>query len=155
MGLLDTLTAGVGKLGQAAGKAIDETRLQMEIMRARRRKDNAARDLGYLVFRVSQGALVSPGEQDALLKRIADAEKEVERLEAEVRKVRQAGKAAPPANEPPKSEPPGPAPPTGGSAGGAPPGGAGSPAGGGAPPEQTPGAASAEPAAPGADSATP
>lgn len=152
MGLLDTLTAGVGKLGQAAGKAIDETRLQMEIMRARRRKDNAARDLGYLVFRVSQGALVSPGEQDALLKRIADAEKEVERLEAEVRAVRQSGKGAPPSGEPP---PPKAEPPSDGPAGGPAPDGPASPAGGGTSPGPKAGAAGTEPATPAPDAATP
>lgn len=88
MKLLDRLSEGFGKLGKAAGQALDETRIQMDIMRVRKRKDGAARDLGYLVFRVSQGASAIPGEQDALVQRIADIEKEIDGLERQLREVR-------------------------------------------------------------------
>jgi hypothetical protein len=112
MGLMDRIQTGFGKLGKAAGQAIDETRIQMELLGARRRKDAAARDLGYLVFRVSQGATAIPGEQDALVKRIADIEQDIERLEREVRQLRsgdKGGGSSPPPQSPP---PPPPAPDT-------------------------------------------
>jgi len=79
------LQTGFNRLGKAAGQAIDETRIQVELMGARRRKDAAARDLGYLVYRVTQGATTLPGEQDAIVKRIADIEKQIEKLGDQVR----------------------------------------------------------------------
>ena len=96
MGLMQGLQTGFNKLGKAAGQAIDETRIQVELMGARRRKDAAARDLGYLVYRVTQGATTLPGEQDAIVKRIADIEKQIEKLDGELKQLR-VGKGPPPA----------------------------------------------------------
>jgi hypothetical protein len=142
MKLLDRLSEGFGKLGKAAGDALDVTRLQMDVLRARRRKDGVARDLGYLVFRVSQGATAQPGEQDALVQKISDIEKEIERLEREIREVG-AQKQGPPPPPPtggaaPDATPPPPPPPSGD-------GPAGSPSGtaGGTPPDA--GAAAQQP----------
>jgi hypothetical protein len=115
MGLIDRLSDGFGRLGKAAGQALDETRLQMDIMRARKRKDGLARDLGYLVFRVSQGATAIPGEQEALVTRITDVEKEIDGLERKIRELRQqqgGATAKPP--EAPGSTPPQPPPATAG-----------------------------------------
>lgn len=108
MGLVNGLQTGFKKLGEAAGQAIDETRIQMELMGARRRKDGAARDLGYLVYRVSQGATAQPGEQDKLVQRMAEIEKQIEKLEADSRQLRAEGKK-PDAPPPQASEPPPPA----------------------------------------------
>ena len=105
MGLMQGLQTGFNRLGKAAGQAIDETRIQVELMGARRRKDTAARDLGYLVFRVTQGATTLPGEQDALVKRIADIEKQIEKLDGDLKQLR-AGKATPPSGSATPSEPP-------------------------------------------------
>lgn len=95
MKLFDRLSSGFGKIGTAANQALDETKLQLEIMRARRRKDGLARDLGYLVFRVAQGAAATAGEQDALIAKITEVEKEIDRLEAEAKAVRELGRIKP------------------------------------------------------------
>lgn len=101
MGLIDRLSDGFGRLGKAAGQALDETRLQMEIMRVRKRKDGLARDLGYIVFRVSQGATAIPGEQDALIARITDTEKEIDGLERRLRDLRREARGEEPGSTPP------------------------------------------------------
>jgi hypothetical protein len=101
MGLIDRLSDGFGRLGKAAGQALDETRLQMDVMRARKKKDGLARDLGYLVFRVAQGATAIPGEQDALVTRIADVEKEIDGLERRLRELRREARGEEPQAPPP------------------------------------------------------
>lgn len=106
MGLVDGLQSGFRKLGQAAGQALDETRIQVELLGARRRKDTVARDLGYLVYRVTQGATAAQGEQDALVKRMADIEKQIEKLDGDLRQLRAAGKTEPPPAPPAPPEPP-------------------------------------------------
>lgn len=80
MGLIDTLTRRVNR-------ALDEGKLRMDLMRVRRRKDNAARDLGYITYRKTRGAVPAEGEEEALIRRIAEAETEIERLKAELEKV--------------------------------------------------------------------
>jgi hypothetical protein len=84
MNLIDRLTTSIDK-------ALDEGRTRMDLLRVRRRKDNAARDLGYLVYRESRGASPMEGEREALLKKISDAEVEIGELEARIREVRARG----------------------------------------------------------------
>ncbi len=104
MGLLDRIQQGIGKIGSATGQMIDETRLQMDIMKERRRKDAVARDLGYLVYRTSQGATAGAGEQEALVSRITGIEKEIARLEAEARDLRTRAKGGKPPEQPPAAQ---------------------------------------------------
>lgn len=96
MALLERITAGLDKLGQKTNQFLDESRLRMELLRQRRRKDNLARDLGYLVYRQSQGATPAEGEIDGLTKRIAEAEREIDRLQSEIETVRLPKPAEPP-----------------------------------------------------------
>lgn len=104
MNLLDRLTAGLDKLGEKANQALDEGRLRMDLLRVRRRKDNAARDLGYVVYRQSKGSAPAEGEVESLTRRIAEAEADIERLEARIKEVRAPSK---PAGDAPPPSPPG------------------------------------------------
>ncbi|MBI1723350.1 MAG: hypothetical protein HYR48_05520 [Gemmatimonadetes bacterium] len=109
MSLMDRITAGLDQIGRKANQALDEGKLRMDLLRVRRRKDNAARDLGYLTYRQSKGAVPAEGEAEGLLRRIAEAEAEIERLEARVREVRAGSKPpgdTPPAERPAEPEPP-------------------------------------------------
>ncbi len=109
MGIFDNIKSGIGRLGTATGQMLDETKLQMQIMRERRRKDAVARDLGYLVYRTTQGAIAASGEQDALIGKITEIEKEIARLEAEGRDLRSRAKGGKPPEQPtppPSSETP-------------------------------------------------
>ncbi len=96
------------------GNVVYETRIQVELIGARRRKDAVARDLGYLVYRVTQGATAAEGEQQRLVQRVAEIEQQIEKLEGEIKKLRAEGKDTsppPPAGQAPPPEPPPPAEP--------------------------------------------
>jgi capsule polysaccharide export protein KpsE/RkpR len=105
MKLMDRVAAGLDNLGKKAAQAIDEGKLRMEVAGVRRRKDHAARDLGYLTYRQSKGEVLAEGDAELQIRRIAAAEEEIAKLEADLAKVRArhappAGDASPPAAEP-------------------------------------------------------
>ncbi|HWO89003.1 MAG TPA: hypothetical protein VNL98_07625 [Gemmatimonadales bacterium] len=81
MGFIDTLT-------RRMNRALEEGRLRLDIAREHRRKDNAARELGYIAYRRTKGATPAEGEEEALIRKIAAAEAEIERLRVELEKVR-------------------------------------------------------------------
>jgi len=110
MKLIDRVAAGIDQLGKRAAQALDESKLRMEQAGVRRRKDHAARDLGYLAYRRSKGEVIPDGETEVLIKRIAAAEDEIAKLDADIAKVR--GTAAPDAGQAPSAgAPPADAPP--------------------------------------------
>jgi uncharacterized small protein (DUF1192 family) len=94
MSLIDRVAAGLDTLGKKTQQVFDESKLRMDLARVRRRKDNAARDLGYLAYRTSKGEILSEGESDVLIRRIAAAEEEIGKIEAEIAKVKGEGAAA-------------------------------------------------------------
>jgi predicted nucleic acid-binding Zn-ribbon protein len=59
----------------------------MDLLRARRRMDGAARDLGYVTYRQAKGQAAPEGEVETLTRRIASAEAEVERIQAAIDKA--------------------------------------------------------------------
>jgi uncharacterized protein YceH (UPF0502 family) len=89
MSLFDRMAAGLETLGKKANQAFDEGKLRVELVRVRRRMDNAARDLGYLTYRQAKGTAAAPADVEALTRRISDAEASVARLEAEIAQVKQ------------------------------------------------------------------
>ena len=118
MKLMDRVAAGLDQFGRKAAQAIDETKLRMDIAGVRHRKDHAARDLGYLAYRQAKGEILPEGEVDVQVRRIAAAEEEIAKLEAEVAAVRAwcAGGAPPPPAGAPEQQatPEAPAEPTAG-----------------------------------------
>lgn len=102
--LFDRLNLELEAFGKKAQSALDEGKLQIELLRVRRRQDNAARDLGILVHRRERGGEVEPRRMDALLLRLDDLEKDIERLERQIAETRRhrSSDAAPaaPASEP-------------------------------------------------------
>lgn len=115
MKLMDRVAAGLDQLGKKAAQAIDESKLRMEVAGVRRRKDHAARDLGYLVYRQSKGDILPEGESELQIRRIAAAEEEIAKLEAEIATVRARSapvKPAPPDVPPPPPPAAEPGPPT-------------------------------------------
>ena len=101
MSLIDRVSAGLDQIGKRTLQAIDESKLRLELGGVRRRKDAAARDLGYLTYRQSKGEVLPEGETDVLIRRTAKAEEEIAGLEAQIAAVR--GRGAPPAAEAPPS----------------------------------------------------
>jgi capsule polysaccharide export protein KpsE/RkpR len=94
MSLIDRVAAGLDTLGKKTQQVFDESKLRMDVARVRRRKDNAARDLGYLAYRTSKGEILPEGESDVVIRRIAAAEEEIGKIEAEIVKVKGEGAAA-------------------------------------------------------------
>jgi hypothetical protein len=95
MSLMDRFAAGLETLGRKANLALDEGKLRMELLRTRRRLDHAARALGYITYRQGRGEPAPPAEVESLTRRMAEAEEEAARLEAELAALK--GRASTPA----------------------------------------------------------
>lgn len=83
--------------GKKAQAALDEGKIQIELLRLRRKQDNAARDLGMLVHRRERGEEVEPRRVDALMFRLDDLKADIARLENQLAEARRRPSAAPPA----------------------------------------------------------
>jgi outer membrane murein-binding lipoprotein Lpp len=92
--LFDRLNHELEAIGRKAQAALDEGKLQIELMRTRRKRDNTARDLGMLIHRRERGGEVEPRRLDALLLRLDDLEAEIARLERQASEARQQRPAA-------------------------------------------------------------
>jgi len=103
MSLIDRVAAGLDTLGKKTQQVFDESKLRMDLARVRRRKDNAARDLGYLGYRTSKGEILPEGESDVLIRRIVATEEEIAKIEADIEKVRGGDT---PASPPPPTDAP-------------------------------------------------
>jgi hypothetical protein len=86
--LFDRLNQELSEFGKKAQAALDEGKLQIELLRYRRKQDTAARDLGLLVHRRERGREIEQRRMDALLLRLDDLDKEIARLEAQITEAR-------------------------------------------------------------------
>jgi hypothetical protein len=87
--LFDRLNHELEAIGKKAQAALDEGKLQIELLRTKRKRDNTARDLGMLVYRKERGTEVEARRIDALLLRLDDLEAEIARLERQLAEARQ------------------------------------------------------------------
>ena len=92
--LFDRLNQELTEFGKKAQAALDEGKLQIELLRYRRKQDNAARDLGLLIHRRERGGEVEARRMDALLLRLDDLEKDISRLEGQIAEARRQRAAA-------------------------------------------------------------
>jgi hypothetical protein len=88
MGLFDRISSGISLLADRTNQALDEGKLRLDLMRVRRRRDNLARDLGYITFRQAKGTPPGEGEVDALVRRIEDCDADIGRVEAQIQQLR-------------------------------------------------------------------
>src|SRR3954452_14112722 len=86
--LFDRLNQELEAFGRKAQWALDEGKLQIELLRLRRKQDQAARDLGLLVHRRERGGEADPRRMDALLIRLDELVKEITRLEGQVQEAK-------------------------------------------------------------------
>jgi len=80
--LFDRLNQELETFGKRAQAALDEGKLQIELLRHRRQQDRAARELGLLIHRRERGGDVDSRRIDAALLRLDDLAAEIGRLEA-------------------------------------------------------------------------
>ena len=112
--LFDRLNQELEAFGKKAQAALDEGKLQIELLRLRRRLDRTARDLGLLVHRRERGGETDARRFDALMLRLDDLQADISRLERQISQARRGGPAS--ADRPVPSEP---KPETSGTPGGA------------------------------------
>jgi hypothetical protein len=86
--LFDRLNQELEAFGKKAQAALDEGKLQIELLRVRRRQDGAARELGLLVYRRERGTEVEARRIDALMQRLDDLVAEINRLERQIAESR-------------------------------------------------------------------
>ena len=86
--LFDRLNQELSEFGKKAQAALDEGKLQIELLRYRRKQDSAARDLGLLIHRRERGGEEDPRRMDALLFRLDDLQKDIARLEGQIAEAR-------------------------------------------------------------------
>jgi hypothetical protein len=79
--LFDRLNQELETFGKRAQAALDEGKLQIELLRHRRQQDRAARELGLLMHRRERGGEVDARRIDAALLRLDDLAAEIGRLE--------------------------------------------------------------------------
>ena len=86
--LFDRLNQELEAFGRKAQWAIDDGKLQIELLRVRRRQDHVARDLGLLLHRRERGGEADPRRIDALLLRLDDLAREIGRLEGQLQEAK-------------------------------------------------------------------
>jgi len=82
--LFGRLNQELEAFGRKAQWALDDGKLQIELLRVRRRQDQVARDLGLLVHRRERGGDADPRRIDALLARLDDLAGDIARLEEQL-----------------------------------------------------------------------
>ena len=102
--LFDRLNQELSEFGKKAQAALDEGKLQIELLRYRRKQDGAARDLGLLIHRRERGQEIEQRRVDALLLRLDDLEKEITRLEGQIAEAKSQRAAAPSAAPAPRRD---------------------------------------------------
>ncbi len=86
--LFDRLNQELEAFGKKAQAALDEGKLQIELLRLRRRLDRTARDLGLLVHRRERGGETEARRFDAILLRLDDIQADIARLEKQIAEAR-------------------------------------------------------------------
>jgi len=101
--LFDRLNQELEAFGRKAQAALDDGKVQIEQMRVRRKRNNAARDLGLLIYRRERGGEVEARRVDALLVSLDALEAELTRLARELDEARRQRPAARRSAEPPQT----------------------------------------------------
>jgi 50S ribosomal subunit-associated GTPase HflX len=102
--LFDRLNQELEAFGKKAQAALDEGKLQIELLRLRRRQDRAARDLGMLVHRRERGGETEARRFDSLLLRLDDLQTDVTRLETQIAEARRGAPRGPQQPQPAAAE---------------------------------------------------
>ncbi|HEX6645150.1 MAG TPA: hypothetical protein VF037_10745 [Gemmatimonadales bacterium] len=103
--IFDRLNNELESLGRRAQAALDEGKLQIELMRLRRQRDSAARDLGYLVHRKERQIEVEQARIDAQLLKLDDLDRDIAELERQLADARSECSSVHDAPPPTGSEP--------------------------------------------------
>jgi phage shock protein A len=93
--LFDRLNQELEAFGKKAQAALGEGKLQIELLRFRRRQDAVARDLGLMVYRRERGGETEAARVDALMSTLDELQKEIGRLERQIAEAKAGQSTAP------------------------------------------------------------
>ncbi len=93
MGLMDRVKQVAGEVGDAAKKGASQVQTKVEQTQLRRRADDAAKRLGYAIYRERTGGAAAGTDVDALVAEIRDAEDEIAAAESQTDASADAGPA--------------------------------------------------------------
>ncbi|MEZ4411820.1 MAG: hypothetical protein R2910_02375 [Gemmatimonadales bacterium] len=82
--IFSKLNTELESFGRRASAALDEGRLQIELLRVKRRRDNAARDLGMIAYHREKGVEQDQRRVDALVLKLGDLETQIASIEAQI-----------------------------------------------------------------------
>jgi hypothetical protein len=82
MGLMDKVKQVAGEMGEAAKKGASQVQTKVEQTQLRRKADDAAKRLGYLVYHERTGGAPAGAEADAIVAEIKDAEEQIAAADA-------------------------------------------------------------------------
>ncbi len=82
--LYDRLNQELEAFGKKAQAALDEGKLQIELLRLRRRQNTVARDLGFTVHRRERGGETETGRAEGLMSQLDELQKDIARLEGQI-----------------------------------------------------------------------
>jgi hypothetical protein len=99
--IFDRLNQELEAFGKKAQAALDEGKIQIELLRVKRQRDHAARDLGVMVYAKERTGEMEARRFDALMLRLDDLGDDIKRLERQLTE----GKAQKAASAPPAAEP--------------------------------------------------
>ncbi len=102
--LFDRLNQELEAFGKKAQAALDEGKLQIELLRVKRQRDHAARDLGLMIYTRERSGEMEARRFDALMLRLDDLGADISRLEQQLA----AAKARKPSSAAPSGEAPDP-----------------------------------------------
>lgn len=86
--IFDRLNHELESIGRRAQTALDEGKLQIELLRLRRQRETAARELGFLVHRRERQGEVEQARIDAQLLKLDDLDAEITNLERQLAATR-------------------------------------------------------------------
>ena len=86
--IFDRLNQELESFGRKAQAAFDEGRFQLELIRLRRQRDDAASSLGKLFYKRERGKEVDQVRIDALLLRMDDIEAAIEKVEKQMGSIK-------------------------------------------------------------------
>ena len=93
--IFDRLNQELESFGRKAQAAFDEGRFQLELIRLRRQRDDAAGSLGKLFYKRERGNEVDQVRIDALLLRMDDIEAAIEKVEKQMGSIKAEATEAP------------------------------------------------------------
>jgi len=82
MGILDKVKQAAGEAAEAAKKGASQVQTKVHEGQLRKKADEAAEKLGYLIFKERTGGAPAAEEADALVAEIADLEKQIAEVSA-------------------------------------------------------------------------